>query len=314
MQHRNGLKTTKQPSLIDVVSEGFAAVNRRIWVLVLPVALDLFLWLGPRIGIAPLLAQVRALNPARWDQTLAAFGANTNEQLAALDLRFLLFLTPLRVVLPTLQAPPPPWAAPSWQLGSWAGMLGMLVVINMIALTLGALYLLPLASTVKNDAPRHTGRVVARVLGVAAIVLGTLFAVSLVVLVLASVLSLLAEPLAMFVVVVWLAIATWFAFATSFSFDAVVIDGLNSLRAVWRSFVVVQRALWGALGLWLITTLVVLGFDVIWSTLAGGGSIGLVLAIVGSAYITTGLAAAHLVFFRNRSTQLAQRPAAQRPA
>jgi hypothetical protein len=184
----------------------------------------------------------------------------------------------------------------------------------MIALTLGALYLLPLASTVKNDAPRHTGRVVARVLGVAAIVLGTLFAVSLVVLVLASVLSLLAEPLAMFVVVVWLAIATWFAFATSFSFDAVVIDGLNSLRAVWRSFVVVQRALWGALGLWLITTLVVLGFDVIWSTLAGGGSIGLVLAIVGSAYITTGLAAAHLVFFRNRSTQLAQRPAAQRPA
>jgi len=314
MQHRNALKTTRQPSLIDVVSEGFVAVNRRIWVLVLPVALDLFLWLGPRIGIAPLLAQVRELNPTIWDQTLAGLGAGANEQLAAIDLRFLLFLNPLRVLLPTLQAPAVPWAATAWQLGTWASTLGMLVLINVIALTMAALYLSPLASTVKNDAPRHLGRTLARVLGVAAIVMGSLFAVSLVLLVLASVLSLVAEPLAVFVVVVWLALATWFAFVTSFSFDAVVLDGLNPLRAVWRSVVVVQRALWGALGLWLITTLIVWGFGVIWSALAAGGSIGIVLAIVGSAYITTGLAAAHLVFYRNRSAQLAPRPAAQRPA
>ncbi len=314
MQHRNALKTTRQPSLIEVVNEGFAAANRRLWVLLIPVALDLFLWLGPRIGIAPLLAQLRALNATAWDQTFAAFGAGANAQLAATDLRFALFLNPLRLVLPTLQAPAVPWVVPTWQLGSWVGMVGVLLMINLLALALAAVYLLPLASKVQSTARRNLLGTLTRILGVAALVLGSVFAVSLVVLVLAGVLSLLAEPLAMFVVVVWIAVVMWFVFVTSFSFDAVVLNGLDPFRAVWSSFLVVQRALWSALGLWLITTLIVWGFDVIWSTLAAWNSVGLVIAIGGSAYITTGLAAAHLVFYRNHSAQLAQRSAAQRPS
>lgn len=316
MQHRNALKTSRPPSLIDVVSEGFAAANQRIWVLLIPIALDLVLWLAPRIGIAPLLAQARAINPTTWDQTVAAWGGdNFTQQLAAFDLRSITFFSPLRLSVPSLSAPAAPWGVFSWQLGSWAGMLGTLLVVNIVVLVLSALYVAPLADNVKHQAPRRMGafvRTITMFLGVAALIVGTLFIASLVVLVVMGVVALVAQSVAMFVLILWITVATWFTFVTSFAFDAVALDGLNPVRAAWRSFVLVQRSLWAALGLWLLTTLIVLGFGVIWDLLAAWNSAGVVLAIIGSAYITTGLAAAHLVFYRNRVGQLAQRGTPQR--
>ncbi len=304
MQHRNALKTTRQPSLIDVVSEGFAAANRRVWVLLLPIALDLFLWLGPRLGIAPLFAQVRALNTTTWDQTLASLGTDAGTQVAAYDLRYLRLLNPVQSLLPLADVPAAPWPLTTWQIGSWAGMLGIVLLINVVALVFAALYLLPLGQQINTGGQRGArsiGRTLVAFAGVAALVLGVLFAASIVALLVIGLLSLVVQPLAMFVLFVWLTVVVWWVFVTSWAFDAVVLDGVGPVRAVWNSFLLVQRALWGAINLWLLTTLIGWGFTVIWQALAATSSIGLLVAIVGSAYITTGLAAAHLVFYRNRA-------------
>ena len=306
MQHRNALKTTRQPSLIDVVTEGFAAANRRAWVLLIPIALDLFLWLGPRLGIAPLIAQVRQLNPTTWDQAFESLGTEASAQIAAFDLRYLWLLNPVQSLLPLTDVPAAPWSSATVQLGSWAGMLGVVLLINVVALVFAALYLLPLAQQIKpvsQRGARSIGRTLLAFGGVAALVLGALFAASILALVLIGLLSLVVQPLAMFVLFVWLTVVVWWVFVTSWAFDAVVLDGVGPVRAVWNSFLLVQRALWGAINLWLLTTLIGWGFVVIWQALANTGSIGLLLAIVGSAYITTGLAAAHLVFYRNRTAQ-----------
>jgi hypothetical protein len=39
--------------VIDTLSAGFGLINRRLWLILLPIALDLFLWYGPRLSIAP---------------------------------------------------------------------------------------------------------------------------------------------------------------------------------------------------------------------------------------------------------------------
>jgi hypothetical protein len=313
MQHRNALKTTRQPSLIDVVSEGFAAANRRLWVLLIPIALDLFLWLGPRLGIAPLFAQVRELNTTTWDQAFESLGTDASTQIAAFDLRYLRLLNPVQSLLPLADVPAAPWSSTTWQIGSWSAMLGMVMLINAVALVFAVLYLLPLGQQIKTmpeQGARSIGRTLLAFAGVAALVLGVLFAASIVALVVIGLLSLVVQPLAMFVLFVWLTVVVWWVFVTSWAFDAVVLDGVGPVRAVWNSFLLVQRTLWGAINLWLLTTLITWGFAIIWQALATTGSIGLLFAIVGSAYITTGLVAAHLVFYRNRAAQpnTAQQP------
>jgi hypothetical protein len=49
--------------VIDTLSAGFGLINRRLWLILLPIALDLFLWYGPRLSIAPVAQDaLRAFN------------------------------------------------------------------------------------------------------------------------------------------------------------------------------------------------------------------------------------------------------------
>src|SRR5258708_23388725 len=45
-----------QPTgVIETLSAGYTAVNRQLWVLLLPILLDVFLWLGPHVAFSPLV-------------------------------------------------------------------------------------------------------------------------------------------------------------------------------------------------------------------------------------------------------------------
>ena len=44
--------------IIDSVSDGYVTVNRRFEILLIPVILDLYLWLGPKLSVAGLIRQV----------------------------------------------------------------------------------------------------------------------------------------------------------------------------------------------------------------------------------------------------------------
>jgi len=89
-----------QPSgVIETLSAGYTAVNRQLWVLMLPILLDVFLWLGPHVSYSPLVGPVVtqaaewtrqiALNPRRGPQSRSAHA-----------------LSPALAFVPP---PPPPW-------------------------------------------------------------------------------------------------------------------------------------------------------------------------------------------------------------
>jgi hypothetical protein len=78
-----------------------------------------------------------------------------------------------------------------------------------------------------------------------------------------------------------------------------VVGEQGPLRAIYTSFNVVRRNFWGTLGFLVISLVISLGSGVIWHRLVGT-TIGLVVAIVGSAYIGSGLLAARMAFFRER--------------
>src|SRR5438270_4936064 len=65
MHHPLTARREASPSgVIETLSAGYTAVNRQPWVLLLPVLLNVFLWLGPHVSYAPLV------DPAVTDATL----------------------------------------------------------------------------------------------------------------------------------------------------------------------------------------------------------------------------------------------------
>src|SRR6266516_5232502 len=49
--------------LIDTLQAGFNAVNRNVWLLIIPIAIDLFLWWGPQPAAGPVLERWLAQPP-----------------------------------------------------------------------------------------------------------------------------------------------------------------------------------------------------------------------------------------------------------
>src|SRR5581483_5841732 len=56
-----GFRRREGLGVIDTLSAGFGLINRRLWLILLPVALDLFLWYGPRLSIAPVAQETTRL-------------------------------------------------------------------------------------------------------------------------------------------------------------------------------------------------------------------------------------------------------------
>jgi len=64
-------------TIIDALAAGFDLVRRRLWLILVPVVLDLFLWLGPRISIGPLVQRITPLLSPPATTALSAADAQT---------------------------------------------------------------------------------------------------------------------------------------------------------------------------------------------------------------------------------------------
>src|SRR5688572_5534195 len=55
MSRHNFKELPPPPGVIGSLRDGFYAVSSHVWLILLPLLLDLFLWLGPRLGVGELL-------------------------------------------------------------------------------------------------------------------------------------------------------------------------------------------------------------------------------------------------------------------
>lgn len=315
-------------NLVDLLIEAYTTLNRRLWVLAIPIGLDFFLWMGPQIlprhlgnalasawqemmQRAPGYPQIEPEWGTRVVEALRDWGTHTN--LA----RFLSgSVTPL--LLPRLSNPalpgftPPAWAPPS----GWAVVPVFLVTIALGVLLWG-LYLVPIADLVRES--KESGKAMLRRAGVAWWrMLGLVFIVPLVGFVfalpagfLASITALISPTLAALMFYSGVAFILWMLFYLYFAPNAILISGVGPLRAIYYSIQVVRSSLWQSLGFVLLSLMIRIGTISLWQRFANW-SLGIALAILVNAYIVSGLATASLLFFRERlRTWLAKRQAHQ---
>lgn len=311
--------------VIDSLSAGYRFLNRRPQLALLPILLDLLLWLGPRVSLGPLLSRVAgfymemagaselpaemAANVTQVAELLESMGDGSN-MLTLLSGGVLLHVPSLLAVLgPVSQS------GRVLAVGTLPGAAGYFVLFGLLGLWVGVLFLgllarrLPIGSGLKTasgaEFMRATVAGTGKVLLFALLTVAALFALYIPISLLVAVTTLISPGLGSALAVgaggLTLAVFFYLYFVT----PGIVMDGLGVGAAVAQSFRLVRAQFWTILGFVLLTNIISVGFALILSRLAGGAAAVTLLAIVLYAYIGTGLAMALLVFYRTRVLRLA---------
>jgi hypothetical protein len=101
----------------------------------------------------------------------------------------------------------------------------------------------------------------------------------------------------------------WLVIYLYFVINAIVLDRVNILRAVWHSVNVVVRNFWPTFGLIVLVWLINAGMTLIWQQLAFA-SWSMLIGIVANAFVGSGLIAASLIFYNERFARWQENPGA----
>ncbi len=333
-----GADAPARAGVVETIAEGFSVALARPWLLAIPLLSDLVLWLGLQISSRPL---TESLGRLMVDQG-GANGQLAADELAKIGQRAHIndigaFLIPslfsgiardsLLAALFSMIAPPltrgverskmyGDWGAGligQWHPGQWFGVLGLMTAFLFFSTVLLVLFQVPLANAVRQE--RRGVRSVAgamamawtRIIGLfllAAIAGGVVF-VPLTIGV--AVLLLLGIDLTALLSLMILLGGGVLAVYTFFVLNAIVVSEVGPITAVRYSFAIVRRNFGDTLRFGGTSLLIATGSLQIWRHLVENPP-GIVLSLLGNAFIGTGLVLAGMLFYDDRLRGWQQNP------
>lgn len=317
----------KLPGAIDTLGSAYRLVNRYPYLLALPLLLDLFYWLGPRLSVAPVAGRaVRAIEEVASSPSLGAAGSQSAQSLEMLRVSVeeigqhlnLFSLVSSVLAIPSLLASQD-LTVPAWlgnqqlDVSTPAGLVGLTLALFVLGTLAGALYLGLAALAVRQEQAtplqlvrriaQAAGRVWSLVLLAVVAALLLLFPAAIVM----TILSMIVSPALAGLIVLGVAFVAYLYLY--FTLSALFVSDVGPLRAVRNSITVVRRFTSPALGLFLTIYIISMGIPYVWSALGSSDGATLV-GIVGNAYVSTGLTVATMVFYRDRMAALRDEPPA----
>jgi hypothetical protein len=135
------------------------------------------------------------------------------------------------------------------------------------------------------------------------VLLGTAALLGLPVLLLIGFTALVSPPVAIFGGVLVGAALLFAAVHLFFAVDAIFVSNAGPLSAIQRSVGVVRRHLRPSVALILLTWLILAGMAQVWDVVGNNlqAPYGVALSILGNAYIASGLIAAGMIFYTQRT-------------
>lgn len=296
-----------QPILAPLAS-GFELVTAHWWLLLLPLALDVFLWLGPRLSIAPLWRQLIATLPtgAIPADSLAQLGdAATSTNLFSL-FSFPYFGVP--VLMSGLLAPAAtPIKTASVPLNGGADTLGTALLVGLGGLVLATIYHILLVRALAGPGVgslRRLPRLIVRLVGLVIFVTLVLLLIYLPVSLVAVLLGLLSPTISVMVLTIGIALMTWYLLFLGFSVHGIMLGGLPVLAAIRVSVRLVRYHMVTALWLLLVVFASRALLTLLWHAVDAGNWLTLA-SLAGHAFVVTSLVAGTYVYFAEK-TQLGE--------
>jgi len=305
--------------IIDTISAGFRLVTRRLWLLVLPVALDLFLLLGPKLSVLPVMAQalesyleMQSALPQNGSEPLTAEMIASMRELVTDGLgRTNLFASaawtglgfpstagvrPIDAAIDTVHTITTNGEMVLWMAGIL--LLGLLLVSAFLVLIAQAL----------REGSEPPASLIQHIFASWLKLLALFIPLGLGLLVASSVLALMPLNMGSLVIMALSVGLIWAALYLAFVPEAITLAHESPLGALNSSFGIVRRNLLASIGLLVLVFVLRQGFGLIWGRLMLQSQLAAVVAIVGSAYIGTALTAALFVFYQDRLVRLRQQP------
>jgi hypothetical protein len=297
-------QTDERPRIVDLIAEGLSLALMRPWLLLMPILLDVALWIGVRIQPAALMNSMISLiedasisDAGEVVTTLQDLSTSNMTQLGALFVPSMLVGTGNTDVYQLVDQR-------VWNPGSGVVVLLAIALIVLAALV-SMVYTVPIANAVvgrKLGVSGNAGLILrswARMLLFIALCIGAL----MIVVVPTAIISAIFPPLLALFSSFLLIGAIAALLLLYFVFDAIVIADVGPIRATKLSVEIVRRNLRAVLGLVLATLLLTTGIPEIANSLLGSLP-GLIVAVLLQALIATGAAAASMLFFVDRLRQL----------
>ena len=304
-------KTEAPPPLLGTFVKGFNAVASRVWLILPPVLLDLFLWFGPHLSLQNLLSPLFA---GLTSNMVATAGANLPpnfEEASALTQKMLEsanLMTALRsypIGVPSLMAIASPmvnalgvpviFQVPDLQMAIliWLGL-------TLTGVLLGSLYFYSLARAaggVVDDAPERKpidrfGQVlIFTLLCYAALVIA-----GIPILMVLGLITLMNPVVGQIVFMVGFFLVLWFLMPLVFSPFGIFTEGQKVMPSIAISFKLVRGYLKGTGLFILFAVLIEIILDMLWVS-APANSWLMLISIGGHAFISTGLITSAFAYY-----------------
>jgi hypothetical protein len=302
------------PSLIKSILAGFDAISNHISLILFSVAVDLFLWLGPHLGLSEL---IRTL----FDQAAALPNMNTPEMAdmvsasramwMALADKFNLVsvIRSYPIGVPSLMISTAPTLVPGgaplvWEVSSLGAAFGIFILLTLLGLLVGTLYFQLIAQASLEGKilwPEILSRwpwTFLQVLLLALVWVALLLALSVPFSCMLSFALVVGAGVGQFAILLFGGLAVWMLFPLVFSPHGI----FAFQRPIWASLrdgVRVTRATLPSTGLFLLVVLVLSeGLDMLWRVPPETSWLT-VVGITGHAFVTAGLLAATFVYYRD---------------
>ena len=317
--------------IIDALSAGYKLISRRWWLILVPVVLDLFLWMGPQLALTKVIDEAASMltvpDGVEISEEYASYMAQMQQtlQLVSEDANLFGLLGVGLPGIPSLMAATTtdvqllPVAPVVMQLNGigQAILWGLLLMVAGTLLTsvyvswIGRAVLAEYRETRDTPIIEHSFKTWLQVLlfivGLVALVVVLGIPIGFVV----ALVSLLSSSFGIMLLYVVSLFALWFGvwlvIYLYFVIDAIVLDRVNILKAIWHSVNVVLRNFWPTFGLIVLVWVINAGMTLIWQQFAFA-SWGVLIGIVANAFVGSGLIAASLIFYNERFARWQENP------
>jgi hypothetical protein len=300
------------------VTSGFEVAARHPVLIILPLLLDMFLWLGPRLSVAPLLRGFRSsmneVLPAgvmvsEAADAYALVGRILEEVGQSFNLFSLLHPAPLLgvpVLMPArMSALSPLGNQPAIEVRSLLVLLAYVVLMTLAGLGLSAFYLTVVGREVivETEAPlpgpSSPWGIWGQLVKLGLVLFALLFSLSLAFSLFASLVGLISLSLAGLAMTLAASVMLFIAVHLLFAVPGIVQLRRGALRAMQESLLLTRGDFMNVVFLLGLIFVISRGLSVVW-TLPAPDSWATFVGLAGHAFVSTALTAGLLIFYQER--------------
>jgi len=296
------LTKSQKPSILQAFISGFNTTTNHIYLIILPIIVDLFIWFGPQFNLEKLLLpriqgidSLPGLDNPQFNDILSDYLANLVEIAKSLNLSVLIRTVPVGVpsLISSLSPTSNPLGTPiRFEIASINSMFVYIIVFSLIGIALGSLFYQRTAQSIMKDYRKPTIseflKAMLQVILLPVLLIIIFLMISTPIFLFVSILSALSPAIGQFALMSALVIVLWMIIPLYFTPHSIFLFRQNLFTSIMTSISVVRFSLPGSALFLLFAMVLSEGFNILWR-IPPQDSWMLLVGILGHAFISTAI-------------------------